>query len=168
MKKFAKILPYLIIVFCVAFIFFTLVKVDERADALTAQVEAMIAENTALQTENAKLAAALNDADDLLAVKEAELAETTARLDAAEATLTEVLATVQAIRSELNAQPAGEVPEDEVPAAPAEEMEAAIPSEETAPEASGEEAAAEVPAEEVTEEAAPAEEVESAEEVPAE
>ena len=48
MKKFAKILPYLIILFCVAFITLTLLKVDERADALTAQI-------TALETEKATL-----------------------------------------------------------------------------------------------------------------
>ena len=30
MKKFAKILPYLIILFCVAFITLTLLKVDEQ------------------------------------------------------------------------------------------------------------------------------------------
>ena len=48
MKKFLKLLPYLIIICCVVFIALTLLKVDERADALTAQV-------AALETENANV-----------------------------------------------------------------------------------------------------------------
>ena len=133
MKKFAKILPYLIIIACVVFITLTLLKVDERADALAAQVESLTAENTALQTANGELTAALTDADDLLAVKEAELAETTTRLEQAEATLTEVLATVQAIRTELNALPAEpaeeEVPAEEAAEVPAEEVAEEVPAE---------------------------------------
>ena len=69
MKKFAKILPYLIILCCVAFIICTLLKVDERADALTAQLDALTAENASLTEANAALTEALDDADALLAVK---------------------------------------------------------------------------------------------------
>ena len=152
MKKFAKILPYLIILFCVAFITLTLLKVDERADALTAQITALETENATLTEQLAAVTSELDAAKAAAIDSDLALAEANGRLEQAETALSDMLAVVQLIREELN----GVVPEEEVaeeaPVAEAEEL--------------PEEEAAEVAAEEVTEVVETEEAV--AEEVPAE
>ena len=174
MKKFAKILPYLIILFCVAFIILTLLKVDERADALTAQITALETENATLTEQLAAVTSELDAAKAAAIDSDLALAEANGRLEQAETALSDMLAVVQLIREELNGAAAEEeaVAEEE---APAEEVTEAVEAEEVvAEEAPAEEVteavAEEVPAEEAAEEVTEAVENEEAvtEEVPAE
>jgi hypothetical protein len=161
MKKFAKILPYLIILFCVAFITLTLLKVDERADALTAQITALETENATLTEQLAAVTSELDAAKAAAIDSDLALAEANGRLEQAETALSDMLAVVQLIREELNGAAAEEeaVAEEE---APAEEVTEAVEAEEAVTE--------EVPAEEAAEEVTEAVENEEAvtEEVPAE
>lgn len=161
MKKFAKILPYLIILFCVAFITLTLLKVDERADALTAQITALETENATLTEQLAAVTSELDAAKAAAIDSDLALAEANGRLEQAETALSDMLAVVQLIREELNGAAAEEeaVAEEE---APAEEVTEAVEAEEPVTE--------EVPAEEAAEEVTEAVENEEAvtEEVPAE
>ena len=161
MKKFAKILPYLIILFCVAFITLTLLKVDERADALTAQITALETENATLTEQLAAVTSELDAAKAAAIDSDLALAEANGRLEQAETALSDMLAVVQLIREELNGAAAEEeaVAEEE---APAEEVTEAVEAEEPVTE--------EVPAEEAAEEVTEAVETEEAvtEEVPAE
>ena len=161
MKKFAKILPYLIILFCVAFITLTLLKVDERADALTAQITALETENATLTEQLAAVTSELDAAKAAAIDSDLALAEANGRLEQAETALSDMLAVVQLIREELNGAAAEEeaVAEEE---APAEEVTEAVEAEEPVTE--------EVPAEESAEEVTVAVENEEAvtEEVPAE
>ena len=161
MKKFAKILPYLIILFCVAFIILTLLKVDERADALTAQITALETENATLTEQLAAVTSELDAAKAAAIDSDLALAEANGRLEQAETALSDMLAVVQLIREELNGAAAEEeaVAEEE---APAEEVTEAVEAEEPVTE--------EVLAEEAAEEVTEAVENEEAvtEEVPAE
>ena len=161
MKKFAKILPYLIILFCVAFITLTLLKVDERADALTAQITALETENATLTEQLAAVTSELDAAKAAAIDSDLALAEANGRLEQAETALSDMLAVVQLIREELNGAAAEEeaVAEEE---APAEEVTEAVEAEEPVTE--------EVLAEEAAEEVTEAVENEEAvtEEVPAE
>ena len=165
MKKLMKVLPYIIILCCVIFLACMVIKTKERADALTADLTRLAEENVTLQADLAAANAAVAEKDEALIAKETELAEANARLEQAETALTDVLAVVQTIRTELNAvAPVEEAPAEDVTEAPAEEEVVTIePVEET--EAPAEEAPVEeAPAEDVTE--APAEE--TTEEVPVE
>ena len=161
MKKFAKILPYLIILFCVAFITLTLLKVDERADALTAQITALETEKATLAEQLAAVTSELDAAKAAAIDSDLALAEANGRLEQAETALSDMLAVVQLIREELNGAAAEEeaVAEEE---APAEEVTEAVEAEEPVTE--------EVLAEEAAEEVTEAVENEEAvtEEVPAE
>ena len=161
MKKFAKILPYLIILFCVAFITLTLLKVDERADALTAQITALETENATLTEQLAAVTSELDAAKAAAIDSDLALAEANGRLEQAETALSDMLAVGQLIREELNGAAAEEeaVAEEE---APAEEVTEAVEAEEPVTE--------EVLAEEAAEEVTEAVENEEAvtEEVPAE
>ena len=168
MKKFAKILPYLIILFCVAFITLTLLKVDERADALTAQITALETEKATLPEQLDAVTSELDAAKAAAIDSDLALAEANGRLEQAETALSDMLAVVQLIREELNGAAAEEeaVAEEEAPAeevteaveaeevvaeeAPAEEVTEAVEAEEPVTE--------EVPAEETTDEAAAPEE----------
>ena len=55
MKKFLKVLPYIIILCCVIFLACMVIKVKERADALTAQVDALAAQVGVLDAEKLAL-----------------------------------------------------------------------------------------------------------------
>lgn len=163
MKKFLKLLPALIVICCLIFLAFTVVKVNERAEGLNAQIADLEAANAALTEEKAALQADLDAAnaaiaekDEALAAKEIELADANTRLEHAEATLNDALVVVQSILEGLDndaaeeaeapaEEPAEVTEETEAPAeAPVEEAEAPVEENEVAPV----EEAAEVPAEE--------------------
>ena len=172
MKKFAKILPYLIILFCVAFITLTLLKVDERADALTAQITALETEKATLTEQLDAVTSELDAAKAAAIDSDLALAEANGRLEQAETALSDMLAVVQLIREELNGAAAEEeaVAEEEAPAeevTEAGEAEEPVTEEVLAEEAAEEVTEAveneeavteEVPAEETTDEAAAPEE----------
>ena len=149
MKKFAKLLPYLIIICCVVFIVLTLLKVDERAHNQFLRIKDLESENELLTEQLDAVTAELDAAKAAAIDSDLALAEANGRLEQAETALSDMLAVVQLIREELNGAAAEEeaVVEEE---APAEEVTEAVENEEAVTE--------EVPAEETTDEAAAPEE----------
>ncbi len=168
MKKFVKLLPALIVICCLIFLAFTVVKLNERAEGLNVQIADLQTANAVLTEEKAALQAELDAAnaviaekDEALAAKEIELADANTRLEHAEATLNDALVVVQSILEGLDNEAAEEAE------APAEEE---LPVEEAAEESAEvvEEPAAEVTEEAPVEETAEAPAEEAAEEAPAE
>ena len=155
MKKFLKLLPALITICCLIFLVMTLLKVDKRADVLTAQITALETEKATLTEQLAAVTSELDAAKAAAIDSDLALAEANGRLEQAETALSDMLAVVQLIREELNGVVAEEEVAEEVPAEETAEVTEEAPAEEAA------EAAGEAPAEEtteVTEEAAAAEE----------
>ena len=176
MKKIAKLFLALLIVCCLVFAGLTAVKVQERVEALTAQLTAAEAERDQLLTENAalneQLIAAAAEYEATLAAKDAELTEANSRLEHAESTLNDALIVVQSILEGLDLKASEEAPgEEELPEVEEAEVIAEEVTEEAIEEAPAAEEAAEAtetPAEEEVTEEIPAEEAETTEEVPAE
>ena len=184
MKKIAKLFLALLIVCCLVFAGLTAVKVQERVEALTAQLTAAEAERDQLLnkyiTLNMQLEGAnvlIAEKDEALAAKDAELTEANSRLEHAESTLNDALIVVQSILEGLDLKASEEAPaEEELPETEEAEAAEVEVTEEAIEEAPADEEAAEVtetPAEEegteeVPDDEQPAEETEAAEEVPAE
>ena len=181
MKKIAKLFLALLIVCCLVFAGLTAVKVQERVEALTAQLTAAEAERDQLLTENAalneQLIATAAEYETALAAKDAELTEANSRLEHAESTLNDALIVVQSILEGLDLKASEEAPaEEELPETEEAEAAEVEVTEEAIEEAPADEEAAEeteTPAEEegteeVPADEQPAEETEAAEEVPAE
>ena len=125
MKKFLKLLPALITICCLIFLVMTLLKVDKRADVLTAQITALETEKATLTEQLAAVTSELDAAKAAAIDSDLALAEANGRLEQAETALSDMLAVVQLIREELN----GVVAEEEV----AEEVPAEQPVEEDVP-----------------------------------